>query len=329
MSAAVFSIVRQQRLPEPATSSNDPLKGNAVSDLRLAINPLPWVLQRGVFKLDQPTLRTAFEAVSSLGFHAVQSDVPSDMSAMAYRRLLREFGLRPGPGYFAADLTERAAALSTINAARRHASIQAELGLDVVFIASGSSQERRQRPAVGAGFDQARLASITDLVGQLAEAIVSEGVYPLLHPHVGSWIETEAEVRHVLDATGGQLLGFGPDTGHLAWVGADSPALFRDYRERVRGIHLKDVDDTAVSRANASGADYWEATIDQHVWTEPGRGSVPLDQLLDILGEDADRWHVLEVDVPNSGSALESTRVSADWFRARGRFHSALSDAAG
>ncbi|MFI6681590.1 hypothetical protein [Kribbella sp. NPDC050470] len=65
----------------------------------------------------------------------------------------------------------------------------------------------------------ALLPKVVDGVGVAAEAITSEGVTPALHPHVGSTIETEPEIRAVLDAVPASILSFGPDTGHLAWAG--------------------------------------------------------------------------------------------------------------
>ena len=35
---------------------------------------------------------------------------------------------------------------------------------------------------------------------RIGEAMRAEGVRPALHPHVGTWVETERECRAVLDA---------------------------------------------------------------------------------------------------------------------------------
>ncbi|MEV0288785.1 hypothetical protein AB0H36_32090 [Kribbella sp. NPDC050820] len=73
-------------------------------------------------------------------------------------------------------------------------------------------------PGGGYGGD-ALLPKVVAGVGVAAEAITSEGVTPALHPHVGSTIETEPEIRAVLDAVPASILSIGPDTGHLAWAG--------------------------------------------------------------------------------------------------------------
>jgi len=40
-----------------------------------------------------------------------------------------------------------------------------------------------------------------------------------LHQHVGTWIETAAEVDWLMERLDPELVALGPDTGHLAWAG--------------------------------------------------------------------------------------------------------------
>jgi inosose dehydratase len=72
---------------------------------------------------------------------------------------------------------------------------------------------RLAEPAVGAGFDAGRLHDVIDRIAVVCESFTREGVTPLLHPHVGGWVETEPEVRQVLASVEPELLGFGPNTG--------------------------------------------------------------------------------------------------------------------
>jgi inosose dehydratase len=49
----------------------------------------------------------------------------------------------------------------------------------------------------------------------ICEVLQSEGLRPLHHSHVGGVFETEEEIVALLDGLGGEVIGFGPDTGHL------------------------------------------------------------------------------------------------------------------
>ncbi|SEH01073.1 inosose dehydratase [Nonomuraea solani] len=277
----------------------------------IGINPLPWLLGPAGFTLDVPTLRTAFTEIAETGFTAVQADVPQGLTPSGYLALLQEYGLTPAPGYFQGAYDDPGGMPALLESARRHAGTQAALGMTEVFIASTLAAERLATPAVGAASDPARLGTVIENLARACEVIVAEGVRPCLHPHVGTWIETEHETRAVLDAIAPGLLAFGPDTGHLRWAGADPAALIAHYRDRVGAAHLKDVH-TAVA---AQGGGFWETVLERHLWTEPGQGDVDLEAALAALPGDFAGWLVIEVDVPDHGTPKDSAALSRQWTR--------------
>jgi inosose dehydratase len=285
---------------------------------KVAINPLPWVLGPNGFDLSPTTVRAAVRGIAEAGFTAIHADVPADLSPTEYRTLLADHGLRPAPGYFGAFFDgpdDDVPAL--LDAARQHADVQAELGLTEVFLASHLTPARIASPAVGAAFDADRLELVIERIALTAEAVTSRGVTPCFHPHVGSWIETEHEVRAMLDSIDAAVLSFGPDTGHLFWGGSDPAKLIADYADRVGAVHLKDVHRVAASRAQERHDDYQGATYVEHVWTEPGRGDVDFDAVFAALPSTYPGWFVVEVDVPDLPSKEESTAESARWIAAQ------------
>src|SRR4029453_3897574 len=74
---------------------------------------------------------------------------------------------------------------------------------------------------------------------RLAELAASRGVRAVLHPHVGTMIETGEEVPQVLD---GSWISLCLDTGHLLIGGTDPAELARQAPERIAHVHFKDVD---------------------------------------------------------------------------------------
>lgn len=280
---------------------------------KVGINPLPWVLGANGFDLSIETLSVAFPAIVQAGFDAVHADIPAGMPVSDYRKMLADHGLRAAPGYFAAHFDTRDGFADTLEAARRHAAAQAELGLTEAFFASHLNPARMAAPAVGAAYDADTLALVVEQMGQAAAVITAEGITPSLHPHVGSWVETEAEVRAVLDGIDPATLSFGPDTGHLFWAGVDPAAIIADYADRVRAVHIKDVHRDAADRAQAGGVDYSGTVYAENVWTEPGHGDVNFDAVLAALPADYDGWFVVEVDNPDRKSKEESAAESARW----------------
>src|SRR4029450_10651724 len=74
-----------------------------LANLKIGLNPLPWVLTPSGFDLSEPVLRTAFSEIATTQFRAIKADPPPRMDATQYRQLLAEYGLQPAPGYFSAN----------------------------------------------------------------------------------------------------------------------------------------------------------------------------------------------------------------------------------
>jgi inosose dehydratase len=280
---------------------------------RVGLNPLPWVLTAAGLNLSVPVLRQAFAQIATTPFRGIHADPPPDLDTDGYRALLAEYGLTPAPGYFAASY-HQTDHRQIVEDAKLFGAQQAELGNTEAFVAGRLTEARRAQPAVGAAFDDGLLQQTIDGLGLACEAITTEGVRPALHPHVGSLIEVEHEVRTVLDAIPESVLGFGPDTGHLSWAQMDAAAVMSDYADRIVAVHLKDVHLDQAQQAREAGASYHQATRDDFtVWTEPGRGDVDLVAALAALPESFSGWVMVEVDVPEAPSNLESTQISAQW----------------
>jgi inosose dehydratase len=78
-------------------------------------------------------------------------------------------------------------------------------------------------------------------------------------------------------------------------------------------VHVKDVHARARTEARERGEDYFQATYGRALWTEPGRGDVDLAAALRALPADYSGWFVMEVDVPDAGTPLQSTVETAGW----------------
>ncbi|WP_432503319.1 sugar phosphate isomerase/epimerase family protein [Kineococcus arenarius] len=280
---------------------------------RIAANPIPYWAQGGKTR---EVFETAFRDLREIGFRAVKADVPEGTGAGEYAAWLDGFGLSPSLSLFSSPLDETVDMSEVLEQARRFAAVQAELGLDRTMLSSMSLPARLQAPAVGAGFDAGRLARAIENAGRVCEVLIAEGIRPLHHSHVGGVFETEAEVTALLDTLGPDLIGFGPDTGHLRWAGADPVALIERYRDRIGGIHIKDVYPDHLDAARAGGGDYRSVSGSGRLWAEPGRGVLDLEAVLEALPEDYDGDYMIEVDHPSVATVYESHRLSFEWATA-------------
>lgn len=287
---------------------------------KVAVNPLPWVMDSGAFILNEDTLGQAMTELSEAGFTALHSDPPQGMSPEAYSAFLAQFGFTPAPGYFSAEFHTLDKRAEVIEQARAHARMIAALGLTESFVAADIDFERLIRPAIGKSGSPERTKVIAESLALAADAAAAEGVRFALHPHIATPVETEEETRQVLDQTAGSALSFGPDTGHLEWAGMVPEKIIADYSDRVAAVHLKDVDGAAKELAAKYSDEFMTATGVRHIWTEPGRGKIDFDAVFDALPAGFDGWFVVEVDVPNLETPLASSKASHDFLVNHPRF---------
>jgi inosose dehydratase len=155
--------------------------------------------------------------------------------------------------------------------------------------------------ATGAvGYDDARPAlddeQWTTLVGnlnRLAEVAATQGVSAVLHPHVGTMVETRADIDRVLEGSSVLLC---LDTGHLLIGGTDPVELAGSVPHRVAHVHLKDVDAGMAAQVR-SGELTYTRSVALGMYTPLGCGDVGVAEIVSTLQDnDFDGWFVLEQD---------------------------------
>jgi inosose dehydratase len=284
----------------------------------MAFNPLPWFMTVDGWRDDlAPPLPVMLAAIKAAGYDGVHAEVPKGSSPKTYLSLLNDHGLRPAPGYFQASFGDATTIAATVEGARAVARDHAALGLDRIFLAEqfGVTPDRFATPAQGVNPDAARLSAIANGIGRAAEAMAREGVVPCLHQHVATRIETVDETNFVLDAVPANILAVGPDTGHIAWTGADPAAFLKRHAGRIGAVHIKDIRRSVADAVKRDGGGYRDAGA-RHIWTEPGRGDLDFNAVFGAL-VGFDGWFVVEVDIADQPTVEQSAKVAADWLRPR------------
>lgn len=104
--------------------------------------------------------------------------------------------------------------------------------------------------------DDSQWATLLANLDRLARAAANRGVLAVLHPHIGTMMETRSDVDRVLAGSGIKLC---LDTGHLLIGGTDPLQLAREVPSRIAHTHLKDVDSGLAARVRAGELTYTEA----------------------------------------------------------------------
>ncbi|HLL63425.1 MAG TPA: sugar phosphate isomerase/epimerase [Propionibacteriaceae bacterium] len=280
---------------------------------RIAVNALPYWSRDGKSK---EVFARALADFAAIGYAAVKADVPDGMSPAEYLDWIGGYGLAPSVSLFSSAFDETVDISAEVERAKAFAAVQLELGLDRTMVSSLWVEARRSRPAVGADFRPDRLARAIESCGIVCQALRSEGLRPLHHSHVGGVFETEAEISTLLDQLGPDVIGIGPDTGHLRWAGTEPGPFIARYADRIGAIHLKDCLPDYLDPAAAGDLDYGELSHSRRLWCEPGLGVVDFDAVLAAMPDDYDGDFMIEIDVPSVDSYFESHRIAYEWAEA-------------
>lgn len=159
-----------------------------------------------------------------------------------------------------------------------------------------------------------------ELVQLIARDALAQGVQTAFHPHAASYVESPAEIEHLLAGTAPDLVGLCLDTGHVAYGGGDPAALARDHAARVRHVHLKDVRNAVLGKARDAGLAFAEA-VGRGVFAPLGDGDLDLPGTLQALrAAGYDGWLVVEQDVrlglTPGADPLNDARRSREFIRA-------------
>jgi inosose dehydratase len=154
--------------------------------------------------------------------------------------------------------------------------------------AAGSDERRR-----ATGWDRETFDRAGERLQRAVEVVRARGLDAALHPHAATHLESVEETEEILARTD---VGLCIDTGHTTVGGGDPVEFARRHADRLRHVHLKDVDRGLLARLGRGELDMDEAWP-LGIFCEFGAGVVPLREFLalpEVRGLDG--WAVIEQD---------------------------------
>src|SRR6516225_8303560 len=263
--------------------------------IRFGANPIIWsnddLRELGA----ETSLETCLGEARQIGFEGIELGHKFPRHAGELASVLERFGLACISGWYSAELLARDAA-AELTHLRSHLDLLKAVGSTVLVFADTSGaihgdlrQPLAQRPQLAPGDWRQFGRRVTEV----AAATAAEGVRLVYHHHMGTVVQSEADIDALMGATGPEV-GLLLDTGHARLAGADPVGLARRYAARIGHLHAKDVRAEVAERAGQDGWSFPRAVV-EGVFTVPGDGCVPFDRVFQEL-RDYSGWVVLEAE---------------------------------
>jgi len=271
----------------------------------------------------------ALSDVAKAGYEGAMAGPRAGQTTAEILAQLAEYGLKPAPGYLGADFWDKGQEEAILERARAQAAFGKEAGLTELYVAAGgfatykNSQGQTRNDIAGNvrpedAMTDEEFAQFAKALNAVGEITLEQGVKSCFHNHVGSTIETREEIDRLFHLVDRELVFMGPDTGHLAWAGVDVVQFYRDYADCIETMHIKDIDPNVLAEGVPAKWDY-RTFSDNGIWTELGRGNIDFPTLFKICEEaNFSGWIIVETDVTQLDTPLESAIVSRDYLRLLG-----------
>ena len=265
--------------------------------VRLGINPITWTNDDVPDLGGDTPLETCLAETREAGYAGTELGGKFPRNSAELKPIMQRYGLAVVSGWYDGRCAEKEVA-AEIEAITPHLQLLKDMGSTHVVYADTSLGRHgaiwgpiSERPRLTADQWPDYGRKLTDL----AERFADFGVRMAFHHHMGTIVESDAEVGLVMRHTG-EAVGLLYDTGHSAFSGGDPLALIEEHVERVVHVHCKDARKEVLERARAKDMSFMGAVL-EGIFTVPGDGYIDYKSILRVLADAGySGWLVVEAE---------------------------------
>ena len=129
-------------------------------------------------------------------------------------------------------------------------------------------------------------------LNKLGKVAKDMGITLTFHHHMGTVVQTEAEIDRLMENTDPELFNLLFDSGHLAYCGEDYMSVLKKYIKRIKHVHLKDIRPEVIADVKANKESFLQG-VRKGTFTVPGDGVIDFAPIFDVLSENNYEGYVL------------------------------------
>lgn len=290
-----------------------------MSQIKLGIAPIAWTND------DLPELgsENSFEqciaemAIAGFSGSEVGNKYPRD--TVILKKALDSKNLQIASAWFSSFLTTKPF-IETQEAFIAHRDFLHEMGAKVIVVSEQghSIQGKMNTPVFEEKpvFTEEEWTALADGLNQLGRIALERGMKLVYHHHMGTGVQTAAEIDKLMRLTEPKLVYLLYDTGHLTFSGEDNIAVLKKYLPRIKHVHLKDVRQDVLNRVRAEKLSFLQG-VREGVFTVPGDGVIDFAPIFAILAQGQyEGWYVVEAEQdPQKANPLEYAKKARKYIQ--------------
>lgn len=263
--------------------------------VRFGVSPIAWVNDDMPELGGDTPLETILAEARDIGFEGVELGGKFPREPRALKRTLAPYELDLVGGWYSGSLLTQSAE-AEIAALQEHLSLLKAMECTVFVFAETSNAVHGNRttpmsstPRLGDWREfGARMSAVADY-------IAGEGLRFAYHHHLGTVVETEADLAAFLRATGANV-GLTLDTGHAALGRVNYLDIIRTHPKRIAHVHCKDVRGAVHAKARAESKSFLDGVL-AGMFTVPGDGDLQFAEVMQALTEIGySGWIIVEAE---------------------------------
>lgn len=257
-------------------------------NVKLGIAPIAWTNDDLPDLGKENTFEQCVSEMALAGFTGseVGNKYPKDPEILGKALSLR--GVEICNAWFSTFLISRPYE-ETREAFEEHVAFLAKMGAKVVGVSeqSYSTQGIQDQPVFEGKhvMNEEEWKLLCDGLNRLGKLSLEKyGVALTFHHHMGTVVQTAAEVERMMEGTDPAYVSLLFDTGHFAYCGEDPLAMAKKYAGRIKHVHLKDIRPQVVERVKTEKMSFLDG-VRAGAFTIPGDGCIDYDPIFKVLEE--------------------------------------------
>jgi myo-inosose-2 dehydratase len=242
--------------------------------IRIGANPIGWSNDDMQEIGGWIPLQQCLSEAKSAGFQGMEMGNKFPRDASKLRPMLDAHGLVLVGGWYSTFLLEHDAETEFAESTD-HRKLLKAMGTNVFIVAECTNTVHGNKTAplsTRPVMTEAQWKTFSTRLTRLAELLKADGFQLAYHHHMGTVVQTAAEIDRLMGGTG-EAVNLLLDTGHAKWGGDDPVRLAKTYRKRISHVHCKDVRLAVKAEADKHDWSFLDSVL-AGVYTVPGDGSI-------------------------------------------------------